>query len=142
MIPPNRGPKVGPSKGPRRYQPKTPARSRGWNISLIVPPPLAMPTLPKKPLTVRTAMNASTVGLNAVGTCSTAKMEKHARYNFRRPNVSDSGARIKGPIPRKTTKPVVAPTTVVSVVLRSLAISAMPGVNMLEANGDKTFLVT
>lgn len=46
---------------------------------------------------------------------------------------------MRGPMPRKTTKPVVAPTTVLSDVLRSVAISAMPGVNMLEASGERTF---
>lgn len=44
MRPPKRGPRVGPSRGPRRYQPNMPARWLGWNMSLIVPPPLAMPT--------------------------------------------------------------------------------------------------
>ena len=62
MRPPNRGPSVGPRRGPRRYQPKTPLRRisierfcelvrketyalwLGWNMSLMVPPPLAMPT--------------------------------------------------------------------------------------------------
>ena len=43
MRPPKRGPRVGPMRGPRRYQPKIPARSSGGNMSLIVPPPLAMP---------------------------------------------------------------------------------------------------
>lgn len=44
MSPPKRGPRVGPMSGPRRYQPNIPARSSGRNMSLIVPPPLAMPT--------------------------------------------------------------------------------------------------
>lgn len=138
MMPPKRGPRVGPSRGPSRYQPKTLALSLGWNMSLIVPPPLAMPTLPKNPLIVRIAIKDSTFGLNAVGICNKAKMEKQTRNSFRLPNVSESGARMRGPMPRKITKPVVAPTTVVSSVLRSFAISDMPGVNMLEARGDKT----
>ena len=46
---------------------------------------------------------------------------------------------MRGPMPRKTTKPVVAPTTVLSLVWRSAAISAMPGVNMLEASGERTY---
>lgn len=107
-------------------------------MSLMVPPPFAMPTLPKNPLIVRTAIKDSTFGLNAVGICSKAKMEKHTRYSIRLPNVSESGARIRGPMPRKTTNPVVAPTTVLALVLRSVAISEMPGVNMLEARGDRT----
>ena len=87
---------------------------------------------------VLTPIKASTLGLNAVGICSRAKIEKQARYNFRLPNVSESGARTRGPMPRKMTKPVVAPTTVLSLVLRSFAISDKPGVNMLEARGDRT----
>ena len=94
--------------------------------------------LPKKPLIVLTAIKHATFGLRAVGTCNIAKIEKQTRYNFRRPKVSDSGARIKGPRPRKTTKPVVAPTITSGVVPRSLAISPMPGVNMLDANGERT----
>ena len=138
MMPPNRGPRVGPSRGPRRYQPKTPALSLGWNMSEIVPPPFAIPTLPKNPLIVLTAIKDSTFGLNAVGICKRAKTVKQTRYNFRRPKISEIGARASGPRPRKTTKPAVAPTIVVSSVLRSAAISDMPGVNMLEARGDKT----
>ena len=46
---------------------------------------------------------------------------------------------MRGPMPRKTTKPVVAPTTVLSLVWRSVAISEMPGVNMLEASGERTY---
>ena len=118
-------------------------------MSLIVPPPFAMPTpaisvscnsnissldvemkaerqrrdlLPKKPLSVLTVIKATTFGLKAVGICNNAKIEKHIRYNFRRPNVSLNGANIRGPMPRKTTKPVVAPTTTLSVVFRSSAI--------------------
>ena len=78
-MPPKRGPRVGPSKGPSKYQPKTPALSLGWNMSLMVPPPLAMPTLPKNPLMVRTPIKDSTFGLKAVGICNKAKMEKHTR---------------------------------------------------------------
>ena len=103
-----------------------------------LPPPLAIPTLPKNPLTVLTAIKDSTFGLNAVGICSRAKIEKQARYSVRLPKVSESGARIRGPMPRKMTKPVVAPTTMLSLVLRSCAISDIPGVNMLEASGERT----
>lgn len=130
-------------------------------MSLIVPPPFAIPTpvmlishrfrklsstvaksiwdvLPKKPLIVLTAIKHATLGLNAVGICSKAKIEKHTRYSDRLPKVSDRGARTSGPIPRKTTKPVVAPTTISSVVFRSVAISAIPGVNMEDASGERT----
>ena len=41
-------------------------------------------------------------------------------------------------MPRKTTKPVVAPTTMSPVVFRSSAIWAMPGVNIEEAKGERT----
>ena len=59
-------------------------------------------------------------------------------YSLRRPNVSDRGARISGPNPKKTTKPVVAPTTVCGIVPRSSAICSMPGVNMELARGLRT----
>ena len=94
--------------------------------------------LPKKPDIVLTTTNVSTLGLRAVGICSKVKTEKQTRYNVRRPKVSDRGARINGPMPSNTTKPVVAPTTVVSVVLRSVAICLIPGVNMELANGERT----
>jgi len=96
--------------------------------------------LPKNPLTVLTAIRVSTFGLKAVGICNNANIEKQTRYSFRLPNVSDSGAKIKGPIPRKTTKPVVAPTIFSLEVPRSFAISPMPGVNMLDAKGESTIL--
>lgn len=86
----------------------------------------------------RRAINVSTFGLKAVGICRTANMEKQTRYSFRLPNVSLSGAKIKGPMPRKTTKPVVAPTTTLSVVWRSAEIWAIPGVNMELAKGLST----
>lgn len=94
--------------------------------------------LPKNPLTVLTAIRVSAFGLKAVGICNNANIEKQTRYSFRLPNVSDSGAKIKGPIPRKTTKPVVAPTIVSLEVPRSFAISPIPGVNMLDAKGEST----
>jgi len=50
-------------------------------------------------------------GLKAVGICKRANIEKQTMYSRRLPKVSDKGARIKGPMPRKTTKPVVAPIT-------------------------------
>lgn len=96
--------------------------------------------LPKNPLIVLTPIKVPTFGLKAVGICNNANNVKDTRYNFRRPNVSESGANTRGPRPRKTTKPVVAPTTTLSVVLRSLAISAMPGVNIEDANGERTRL--
>lgn len=71
---------------------------------------------------VLTAIKLSTFGLNAVGICNNAKIEKQVRYSFLLPNVSDSGAKINGPMPRKTTKPVVAPTTISPEVPRSSAI--------------------
>ena len=77
-------------------------------------------------------------GLKAVGTCRIAKIEKQTRYNLLLPKVSDSGARIRGPTPRKTTKPVVAPTTALEELLRSEAICSMPGVNMELARGLRT----
>lgn len=119
------------------HHPNTPARSSGTNISDIVPPPLLIPTLPKKPDSVRTAIKHSKFGLNAVGICSKLNRPKHIIYNLRRPKVSLSGASIKGPIPRNTTNPVVAPTTAVTSTLRSFAISVIPGVNMLEARGER-----
>lgn len=68
-------------------------------------------------------------------------MEKHVRYNVRRPNVSDSGASINGPTPSMTTNPVVVPITAVVEQLRSVAISSIPGVNMLDTKGDTTIAV-
>ena len=94
--------------------------------------------LPKNPLNVLTAIKLSAFGLKAVGICSKAKIEKQAKYNFLRPNVSDSGARMRGPRPRKTTKPVVAPTMMAVDVPRSSAIWASPGVNIEEARGERT----
>ena len=97
-----------------------------------------MNLLPKKPDIVLTAINVSTLGLKAVGICSKVKTEKQTKYNVRRPKVSDRGAKINGPMPSNTTNPVVAPTTVVSVVFRSVAICLIPGVNMELANGLRT----
>lgn len=94
--------------------------------------------LPKNPLIALTAIRLSTFGLSAVGICSSAKTEKQTKYSFLLPKVSDKGARTRGPRPRKTTKPVVAPTTTSLEVPRSAAISPMPGVNMLEASGERT----
>ena len=45
---------------------------------------------------------------------------------------------MRGPIPRKTTKPVVAPTMMSVDVPRSSAIWAIPGVNIEEAKGERT----
>lgn len=45
---------------------------------------------------------------------------------------------MRGPIPRKTTKPVVAPTIMSVDVPRSSAIWAIPGVNIEEAKGERT----
>jgi len=45
---------------------------------------------------------------------------------------------MRGPIPRKTTKLVVAPTTVSLVVPKSSAISPIPGVNIEDARGERT----
>ncbi len=59
-------------------------------------------------------------------------------YSFLRPKVSLNGANTRGPIPKQTTKPVVAPTTEAASVERSSAIWEMPGVNIEEARGDKT----
>ena len=77
-------------------------------------------------------------GLSAVGICNRVNIEKQTRYSFRRPKVSESGARINGPMPREMTKPVVAPTTVVDEVPRSSAIWLIPGVNMELASGLRT----
>lgn len=96
--------------------------------------------LPKKPLIVLTAIKVPKFGLKAVGICNIAKVEKQYKYSFRRPKVSESGANTRGPNPKKTTKPVVAPTTTSADVPRSLAISPIPGVNMLEAKGERTMM--
>lgn len=76
------------------------------HISLMVPPPFAIPTLPKKPAKVRTVTRNPKLGARAVGICKRAKMVKQPRYKDFLPNVSDSGARIKGPMPNITTNPV------------------------------------
>lgn len=128
ITPPNRGPSVGPSKGPRRYQPNMPARCDGGNISLMVPPPFAMPTLPKKPDNVRIAMSVWIFGLSADGICSIVNIVKQIRYSFLLPKVSDNGARNSGPMPSMITKPVVHPITVSEVVFKDLAICSIPGV--------------
>lgn len=94
--------------------------------------------LPKNPDMDLTVINVWTFGLKAVGTCRTAKAEKHTRYKVRLPKVSDRGARNKGPRPRKTTKPVVAPITTSPEVSRSPAIWAIPGVNIELARGLNT----
>lgn len=138
MIPPNNGPKVGPSNGPSKYQPKTPALSLGTNISLMVPPPLAMPTLPKKPAKLLTVIKKAMFGASAVGICRRVKIVKQIRYMGRRPNVSLSGARRSGPMPNMTTKPVVVPMTAVVEQLRSFAISSIPGVNIELTKGLRT----
>jgi hypothetical protein len=67
MTPPSRGPIVGPNNGPNRYHPKIPARSLAPYISLIVPPPFAIPTLPKKPAKVRIVTRTGRFGASAVG---------------------------------------------------------------------------
>lgn len=107
-------------------------------MSLIVPPPFAMPTLPAAPESTRIAIRVSTLGLNAVGIWSSVKTEKQDRYNVLRPNVSDNGARMRGPNPSITVKPVVAPMTTFIVVPRSSAMELMPGVNMELASGLRT----
>ena len=83
ITPPNRGPRVGPSSGPSRYHPKILARSFGSNMSLIVPPPLAIPTAPKKPDSVRIAINVSIFGLSALGICSSVKIEKQTLKQYK-----------------------------------------------------------
>lgn len=92
ITPPKRGPRVGPSRGPSRYQPKTLARWLGSNMSLREPPPLAMPTLPKKPARVRMAMRVPMLGARAEGIWRRAKMEKQLRYITLLPKVSLRGA--------------------------------------------------
>lgn len=62
------------------------------------------------------------VGTESRRICKREKSEKQIMYNRLRPNVSDRGARIKGPMPRKTTKPVVAPITTFGAVCKSSAI--------------------
>ena len=94
--------------------------------------------LPKRPDMVRTAIKVSTFGLSAVGICNREKTEKQMRYSFRLPNVSDKGARIRGPMPRETTKPVVAPMTALGVVCKQSAICCIPGVNIELASGLST----
>ena len=86
------------------------------------------------------AINVSILGASALGICSRAKKVKHTRYSFLRPKVSLSGARIRGPIPRKTTKPVVHPITMLLVVPKSSAICWIPGVNMEEARGERMLM--
>ena len=107
ITPPKRGPIVGPRRGPSKYHPNIPARSPGPHISEIVPPPLAILTLPKKPANVRTKIKVSILGVRALGIWSRLKAVKHDKYIGRRPNVSERGASISGPIPSMITKPVV-----------------------------------
>jgi len=64
-------------------------------------------------------------------------MVKHQRYIAFRPKVSDKGARIRGPIPSITTKPVWQLMTAVCVTFRDFAICLTPGVNMLLAKGER-----
>jgi hypothetical protein len=131
---------VGPSRGPKRYHPNTPALWLGSNISLIVPPPFAIPTDPKNPLSVRTAIKVSIFGASALGICSTANTVKHTRYSLRRPNVSDKGARNSGPSPSMITKPVVQPMTTLGELSSESAICWMPGVNILDARGERMLM--
>ena len=105
-------------------------------MSVIVPPPLAMPTLPKKPEIVRITMRVSMFGARAVGTCRRVKMKKHHMYMALRPKVSLNGARTSGPTPSMITNPVVVAMTICSSVSKSLAICLMPGVNMEDASGE------
>src|ERR1700753_33566 len=70
MTPPSNGPIVGPRSGPRRYQPKTDALSSVPHMSLIVPPPFAILTLPKNPLSVRMNISVSIFGVKAEGICN------------------------------------------------------------------------
>lgn len=113
-----------------------PARCDGGNISLMVPPPFAMPTLPKKPDNVRIEMSVWIFGLSADGICSIVNIVKQIRYSFLLPKVSDSGARNSGPMPSMITNPVVHPITVSEVVFKELAICSIPGVNIDDANGE------
>lgn len=83
-------------------------------------------------------INTGRLFANAVGICSSVKTVKQTRYSGFRPNVSDSGARIKGPIPSIITKPVWHPITPLGVAWRDLAICSMPGANMLLASGLRT----
>jgi len=118
----------------------TPIRNpHAYNPLSVIPPQIqTFHVLPKNPAKVLKTSSVSMFGLNAVGTCKTAKIEKQTRYSLLLPKVSDSGAKIRGPIPRDTTKPVVAPTTASGDVLRSEAICSMPGVNMELARGLRT----
>jgi hypothetical protein len=138
MMPPKRGPSVGPNRGPSRYQPNTPALSLGTNMSLIVPPPFAIPTLPKKPAMLRTVMRKAMFGASAAGIWRSVKTEKQVKYMTLRPNVSESGARSSGPTPSITTNPVVVPMTAVVEHFKSSAISSMPGVNIELTSGLRT----
>ena len=76
MTPPINGPRAGPRRGPRRYIPNTPARSSGVYMSLIVPPPFAIPTEPKNPASVRMTRKVSKFGLSAVGICRIVNIPK------------------------------------------------------------------
>jgi hypothetical protein len=78
--------------------------------------------LPKNPAKVRMVMRVDRFGLKAVGICNNVKRVKHVKYNTFRPKVSESGARISGPIPSMTTKPVWQPMTAFLDVLRDSAI--------------------
>jgi hypothetical protein len=109
-------------------------------MSDIVPPPFAMPTLPKKPLNVRIAIKVAMFGASALGICNAANAVKQTKYNFLRPNVSLSGARNNGPIPSMITNPVVHATTVSEVVSRDSAIWSIPGVNIDEAKGERMLM--
>ena len=51
-------------------------------MSLIVPPPLAIPTAPKNPDSVRIAISVSIFGLSALGICSSVKTEKHTLEQY------------------------------------------------------------
>jgi hypothetical protein len=109
-------------------------------MSLIVPPPFAIPTLPKKPEMLLTVIRNAMLGASADGIWRRVKMEKQVKYMTRRPNVSLKGARSRGPMPSMTTKPVVVPMTAVVEQFRSRAISSMPGVNIELTSGLTTII--
>jgi hypothetical protein len=110
--------------------PRTIARCRVSNISLIEPPPFATPTLPKKPANVRKTMKEAMFGDSAVAAWNVVNKTRLTRKRGRRPKVSDMGARSSGPIPSMQTNPVCPTSTSCAVVPNSSATSSSAGAKM------------
>jgi hypothetical protein len=97
-----------------------------------------MDLLPKKPAKVRKTTKVGRFGLKAVGICRRVNIAKQVKYRTFLPNVSDNGARIRGPIPSMMTKPVWQAITESVGTPRESAILSIPGANMLLAKGLRT----